>query len=52
MRGLRTGHLPERPRAARVQQGVPPEVFHVHGVPEAALHRRGAVCGRRKQVPV
>jgi len=50
MRGLRTGHLPKRPRAARVQQGVPLEVFHVHGVPEAALHRRGAVHHGRSEV--
>lgn len=50
MFGLRSGHLPYGPGEESQEQGVPPEVLHVPGVPEAAEHGRGAVRAGREQV--
>ncbi|CAN7975729.1 unnamed protein product, partial [Ixodes persulcatus] len=47
VRGLRDGDLPDGPGATRAQQGVPPQVLHLPGVPQATVHRRGAVRAGR-----
>lgn len=52
VRGLPSRNLSERPRAQGAQQGVPSELLHMHGVQQAAVHGRGTVCHRRKQVCV
>lgn len=52
MRGLPSGNLPQRPGAQSAQQGVPPELLHLHGVQQAAVHGRGALRDRREQVCV
>lgn len=50
MRRLLPGHLPQRPRPESPEQSVPPELFHLHGLQQAALHGRGTVYHRRKQI--
>lgn len=52
VRGLSAGNLAERLGAQSAQQGVPPELLHLHGVQQAAVHGRGALRHRRKQVRV
>lgn len=52
MCGLLAGHFAQRPRAKSAQQGVPSQLFHVHGVQQTAVHGRGALRHRRKQVCV
>lgn len=48
--GLCPGHLPQRPGPQGAEQSVPLELFYVYDVQQAALHRRGALYHRRKQV--
>lgn len=50
MRRLLPGHLPQRPSPESPEQSVPPELFHLHGLQQAALHGRGTVYHRRKQI--
>lgn len=52
MCGLLTGHFAQRPRAKSAQQGVSLKVLHVHGVQQTAVHGRGALRHRRKQICV
>lgn len=48
VRGLPPRHLSQRSCAQGAQQGVPSQLLHVHGVQQAAVHGRGALCHRRK----
>lgn len=52
MRGLPAGDLAERPGAQGSQQGVSPELLHLHGVQQAAVHGGGTLRDRREQVRV
>ena len=42
--------LAQRPREAREEQSVPPQVLHVRHVSQAVVDGRGAVCNRRESV--
>lgn len=50
VRRLFVRNLPQRPREAGPEQGVPSQVLHVRHVSQAVVDRRGAVCNRRESV--
>lgn len=50
MRRLLPRHLPQRPGPESAEQSVPPELFHLHGLQQAALHGRGTLYHRREQI--
>ena len=52
MRGMPSRDLSQRPSAQGAEQGVPPQLLHVHGLQQTAVHGRGALRHRRKQVRV